>query len=300
MPKSRKANAYRYSMLAAAGALALGILCMTGGRELIFGRNAAQPQAYDLRVTMLDVGQGDSILLSSGGQYMLIDAGENDQGGHVVSFLKENGVSRLTATVGTHPHSDHIGGLDTVIEALPVDTLYMPAKTENTETYEDVLDAAEARGLQVTTPKPGDKLTLGKASLTFLWPPKDFDSSDENDCSLVILAEAGGYRVLLCGDIEKEAEKGILELGEDIDCDVLKVAHHGSDTSSAKDFLKRATPALALISVGIENSYKHPAKDILKRLENIGAEVHLTSLNGTITVTIAGGRLTVQDTKKGK
>jgi competence protein ComEC len=247
---------------------------------------------------MLDVGQGDSILLSSGGQYMLIDAGENDMGDRVVTDLKNMGVGRLAIVVGTHPHSDHIGGLDDVINAFPVGALYMPRKTANTQVYEDVLDAAKAHGLKINVPKPGDKLTLGEADITFLWPPADFDSDDVNDCSIVIMAEAGGYRALLCGDIEKDAENGILGLGESVGCDVLKVAHHGSDTSSTKDFLKQAEPRIALISVGKNNDYKQPDKNVLKRLSNIGAEVHRTDLNGTITVTIAGGKLTVQDGKK--
>jgi competence protein ComEC len=299
MANRRKASPYRIVMLAAAAVLALGVAYLSGGRELLpgFGSPAPRTQAYDLQVTMLDVGQGDSILLSSGGQHMLVDAGENDRGGDVVSFLRECGVTRLTAAVGTHPHSDHIGGLDDVIDAFPVDALYMPRKTADTQVYEDVLDAAKAKGLKITVPEPGLKVQFGKAELTFLWPPADFDSDDENDCSIVILAEAGGYRVLLCGDIEKEAEKGILGLGEDIGCDVLKVAHHGSDTSSTKDFLKLAEPKLALISVGKSNDYKHPDKDVLKRLDNIGAQVHRTDKNGTITVTIADGKLSVRDEK---
>lgn len=246
---------------------------------------------------MLDVGQGDSILLSSGGKYMLVDAGENDMGARVVGDLKALGVDRLAVAVGTHPHSDHIGGMDDVLKAFPVDAMYMSAKTDNTQTYEDVLDAAAAQGLKIQVPKPGDRLTLGKTELTFLWPPAGYDSDDVNDCSLVIMAEAGGKRVLLCGDIEKDAEKGILDLGEDVSCDVLKVPHHGSDTSSTKDFLKAAGPSVALISVGFDNEYKHPDKDVLKRLGNVGAEIYRTDLNGTITVTIAGGQLTVQDEK---
>lgn len=278
----------------AAVAVLLALLLAIGG---CWQTVAPAQQGYQLKVIMLDVGQGDSILLASGGQYMLIDAGENDQGDTVVEDLKQLGVEKLAAVVGTHPHSDHIGGMDTVIKEFPVGTVYLSPKTSNTETYEDVLDAMDAKGLKATAPKPGDKLQLGDATLTFLWPPEDFDSNNENDCSLVLLAEAGGKRVLLCGDIEKKAEKGILDLGEDISCDILKVAHHGSDTSSTKDFLKSATPRYAFISVGYDNSYKHPDKDVLERLEKVGAEIHRTDQNGTITATIANGEITVKDSK---
>jgi beta-lactamase superfamily II metal-dependent hydrolase len=289
-------------MLSAALVLSLTALYLAGGNRILSKLIApsSQPQSYDLRVTMLDVGQGDSILLSSGGQYMLIDAGENDQGDTVVSDLKSYGVDKLAAVVGTHPHSDHIGGLDTVIKAFPVDALYMPRKTANTQTYEDVLDAAAARKLKITVPLPGDKLKLGEAEITFLWPPGGFDSTNENDCSIVIMVKADGFKILLCGDIEKDAENGILSMGEAVGCDVLKVAHHGSDTSSTKDFLKQAMPKVALISVGLHNDYNHPDKSVLKRLSNIGAEVHRTDLNGTITVTIVDGKLAVQDSKKNK
>lgn len=274
----------------------LAVLC---GCELLAGLQAepASSQQYQLKAMMLDVGQGDSILLASGGQYMLIDAGENDRGDDVVADLKGMGVTKLAVVVGTHPHSDHIGGLDTVIKAIPVDAIYMPRRTADTETYEDVLDAAEARGLKITVPKPGDRMKLGEAEIEFLWPPADYESDNDNNYSIVMRVTAGGHSILLCGDIEKNAEKGLLDSGADISCDVLKVAHHGSDTSSTAKFLEACTPKIALISVGRDNNYKHPDKDVLKMLQNSGAAVHRTDLNGTITVIVSDGKLTVQDSK---
>jgi competence protein ComEC len=298
MSKQRKV---RHLILSTAVVLLVAFACLATSCELFTNtvtvQQIQQPQDYQLKVYMLDVGQGDSILLASGGQYMLIDAGENDKGDDVVADLKAIGVTKLAAVVGTHPHSDHIGGLDTVIKEIPVDTVYMPGKTANTETYEDVLDAVDAKGLHITIPKPGQTVKLGEAELEFLWPPVDYDSSNENNCSIVIRATAGGHSVLLMGDAETAAEKGILDLGETVSCDVLKVGHHGSDTSSKKAFLKAALPRVALISVGKDNDYHHPDKDTLKRLSDIGAVIHRTDLNGMITVTVAGGQLTVQDSK---
>ncbi len=273
--------------------LAVLIFTLCGCEILLTSSGQTTHKDYDLQVIMLDVGQGDSILLASGGEYMLVDAGENDKGDLVVSDLQRLGVTKLKAIVGTHPHSDHIGGLDTVIASIPPEAVYMPRRTADTETYEDVLNAVDAAGLTVTMPKPGDSIKFGEADITFLWPPAKYKSDNDNNHSIVMMVSAGGYRVLLCGDMEKTVEKELLDQGLDLDCDVLKVAHHGSDTSSTKAFLKAATPQIALISVGQGNSYKHPDKDILKRLESFGAKIHRTDKEGTVTVTISGGVMSV-------
>lgn len=272
----------------------LALIFVFAGCDLlpVFAEQTAEPE-YQLKIVMLDVGQGDSILLASGGEYLLVDAGENDKGDLVTDELQRLGVTRLKAAVGTHPHSDHIGGLDTVIASIPAESVYMPRRTADTETYEDVLDAVDAAGLTVTVPKPGDTMKLGEADITFLWPPAKYKSDNDNNHSIAMMVTAGGYRVMLCGDMEKAVEKELLDQGLNLDCDVLKVAHHGSDTSSTKAFLKAATPQIALISVGQGNSYKHPDKDVLKRLEGFGAKIHRTDREGTITVTISGGGISV-------
>lgn len=259
---------------------------------------ADRAQEYLLRVVMLDVGQGDSILVSSGGQHMLIDAGENDMGDVVVAKLRSLGVDRLAAVVGTHPHSDHIGGIDTVLKAFPVDVMYLSPVMGATRIYEEILDAAGARNISVQTAKPGGLFSLGKANITCLWPPEGSGTDGVNNSSVVLLAEAGGYRVLLTGDIEKDTERSLMQKAGDYQCDVLKVAHHGSDTSSTRDFLKRANPRIALISLGEGNNYQYPDHDVLRRLHDVGAEVHRTDINGTISVTIFNGRFVVQDSKK--
>ncbi len=275
--------------------LAALIFSLCGCDILLTSSDSTIQGDYELKVVMLDVGQGDSILLASGGEYMLVDAGENDKGELVVGDLQRLGVTRLKAVVGTHPHSDHIGGLDTVIASIPTEAVYMPRRTADTETYEDVLDAVIAAGLTVTVPKPGDTMKLGEADITFLWPPAKYKSDNDNNHSIVMMVSAGGYRFLLCGDMEKAVEKELLDQGLDLDCDVLKVAHHGSDTSSTKAFLKATTPQIALISVGQGNSYKHPDKDVLKRLEGLGTKIHRTDKEGTVTVTISGGAMSITE-----
>jgi beta-lactamase superfamily II metal-dependent hydrolase len=245
---------------------------------------AATPANAVLGITVLDVGQGDAIVLSSGGKTVLVDAGENGCGDDVVKYLKSRGVERLAAVVGTHPHSDHIGGLDEVLDAIPADMLYLSPRTADTETYEDVLDAAAGRGLTAIAPAPGDKFTLGGAEVTFLWPPKEYDGKEVNDWSLVLKVTAAGHGALLCGDIGEDAERALLDSGAVLGCDVLKVAHHGSGSSSNKDFLKAVSPAIVLISVGAGNDYGHPDKRTLSRLADVGAACYRTDKDGNITV----------------
>lgn len=282
------------SLIIALGAVAVVALSLAFGGDLVGGSSKpALAEGSLLQAVVLDVGQGDSIILISGGHSMLIDAGENDRGDEVVAALRSLGVERLDAVVGTHPHSDHIGGLDTVLRAFPADALYMPAMAANTETYEDVLDAAKHAGVQVTVPRPGDRLSLGQAELTFLWPPEDYDADNANDHSIVLRAEAGGRSLLLCGDLEAGPERALIEGGAAVRCDVLKVAHHGSGTSTTGDFLAAARPDYALISVGRGNEYGHPDGDVVERLEDEGCTVLRTDRDGDITVVVDGEGLHV-------
>lgn len=286
-PGSFKSIAQLTAFLALLAALAAVMLLRPHGTP------AAAPANAALGITVLDVGQGDAIVLASGGQYMLVDAGENGRGDDVVKYLGSRGVERLAAVVGTHPHSDHIGGLDDVLDAIPADRLYLSPRTADTETYEDVLDAAARRGLAAVAPKPGDKFTLGEAELTFLWPPKEYDGKEANDWSLVLKVTAAGHSALLCGDISEDAERALQDSGAALGCDVLKVAHHGSSTSSAKDFLKAASPSVALISVGAGNDYGHPDKGTLFRLADVGAVCYRTDKEGNITVYFGQDDITV-------
>ena len=287
---------YKPMRLAALAAAILIVISLAGCAQS-FQQRPQSNEPYQLKVVMLDVGQGDSILVCSAGKFILVDGGENDRGKDVVKDLKRLGVDRLTAVIGTHPHSDHIGGLDTVLKAFPVDTVYLPRRQANTKTYEDLLDAISQSGLKVTVPNPGDTIKLGEADIRFLWPDKGLATEDDNEYSIVVMVTAAKKSVLLTGDIGNAAEKKILQSGEDIRCDVLKVAHHGSNTSSTKAFLKAANPRYALISVGAGNDYNHPNPDAIKRLSAVGAEVHRTDLDGEITVTVSSGQLSVQNGK---
>ena len=235
------------------------------------------PEHKSLVVEYLDVGQADSMLLSSNGEYMLIDAGNNEDGDDVVEYLKNAGVSTLKYVVGTHPHEDHIGGMDDVINAFDVQNVLLADATSNTQTYSDVLTALENKSLTATVPEVGTTFPLGDANVTVLAAqPAD----DLNNASIVLRATYQNTSFLFMGDAEAEVEEAILQSGADIQSNVLKVGHHGSDTSTTSSFLSAVSPDAAVICCGTGNSYGHPSQATLNKLA--GIPIWRTDLNGTI------------------
>lgn len=244
-----------------------------------------------LLIHFIDVGQGDSILIQQKDHSMLVDAGENDQGEVVVSYLKEQGVTRLDYVIGTHPHSDHIGGLDNVIRAFEVGRVFLPPAEHTTATFEDVLDAVEARGLSLTMPQVGDVWELGEASFTILSPNDDY-GDDLNNWSIGIRVEYGENYAVLCGDAEALAEEDICENVPELQADILKAGHHGSSTSSSDLFLDRVNPTWAVIQCGKDNSYGHPHQETLEKFQKRGIGVFRTDLEGTIVAASDGESIT--------
>ncbi len=234
------------------------------------------PQDNNLRVYCLDVGQGDSILITNNNKTMLIDASTNEMGSRVVKYLNDLGIKKIDYLVGTHPHEDHIGGLDNVIKNFDIGTIYMPNVVATTKTFEEVIDAISAKKLKVTSPKTGDKFTVGNAECEVMSIRNDKD--DYNNCSIVIKMDFNNVSYLFTGDAEESVESS----RKWPHVDVLKVGHHGSNTSSSKNFLEQIKPEVALISVGQGNTYGHPTQATLKRLSNIGAKIYRTDENGTI------------------
>ncbi len=272
----------------------LALIVLAG--SLVYGlfSQPAAPADGQLQLYMLDVGQGDALLLRCGQDTMLIDAGTNAQAVSLVERLKRMEVTSLDLVIGTHPHEDHIGGLDAVIEAFPVETLIMPRVQHNTKTFEDVLDAAAAASLTITAPEVEQSYALGEALVTILGPVR-FDEDDLNNASVVCRVDFAGRSILLAGDAEKKEERELLLSKLLLSADVLKVGHHGSNTSTSQDFLLAASPEIALISCGKNNSYGHPAAETLSRLQSAGARIYRTDQNGTITVVIDGdGSLDVE------
>ena len=246
-----------------------------------------------LSVYFIDVGQGDCIYINQGEYNMLIDAGNNEDGEKLVSYLKSLNVNGFDYVIGTHPHEDHIGGMDDIINNFEIDNYYMPDKLSTTKTFEDVLDALDAKGLSYNVPKIDDEFKLGDATFKVIYSGDD--TNDINDSSIVLKMTYGDNTFLFTGDATSNVEEIILN--KDIKSDVLKVAHHGSSYSSTTEFLDKVDPKYAIISVGKNNSYNHPASITLQKLSNRDIKVYRTDLDGTIIFTSDGTNLSVQ-TKK--
>lgn len=235
-------------------------------------------------VHFIDVGQGDSALLLSGTEAVLIDAGTPECGDELVAYLQAQGITELRAVIATHPHADHIGSMAQVIRAFPITEFFMPNRTATTKTYSNMLDALEEKNVAVTVPEPGDSLTLRSgAQFRFLSPSSEASYADTNNYSIVAMLYAGQTRILFTGDAEAEVEETLLRQRADLQCDILKVGHHGSHSSSTPDFLRATGAKTAIISCAAKNDYGHPHAETLKNLENTGfTAIRRTSEEGTI------------------
>ncbi len=236
----------------------------------------------NLKVYFFDVGQADSILVMNEGQTMLIDAGNNEDGEILVQNLKTLGITRIDYLVGTHPHEDHIGGLDDIIKNFEIGTIYMSKVQANTKTFEDVLDTVKEKELTITAPKVKDTFTIGQAECQVL--AIDNNAKSLNFASIVIQMKFDDMTYLFTGDAEKEVEEKILKETKDIKANILKVGHHGSDTSSSETFIQAVAPEISIISVGKDNSYGHPNQDIIARLETKGSKIYRTDEVGNIFI----------------
>lgn len=250
------------------------------------GAATGNEELEELQVHFIDVGQGDCTLVTCGGQSMLIDAGDNSKGTAVQLYLQKRGIERLDYLIGTHPDADHIGGMDVVMTKFDCEQIMFPDVSNDTAAYRDVIDAMDYRGYENTPPIVGSTYGLGDAAFTVIAPNGTYD--DTNNYSIGIRLVHGKNSFLFLGDAEEEAEKDIMQNGLEISADVLKVAHHGSSSSSSKDFINTVSPAYAVISCGADNSYGHPSAETLNTLRSGGIKVYRTDEQGSIVATSDG------------
>ncbi len=255
----------------------------------------------EIAVHFLDVGQGDCALILTGGKNVLIDAGEASAAPDVIRYLNSLEIRSLDLVIATHPHSDHIGGLSGVIGQYSAETLLLPELSEEmtpaTSSYRKLLEAAEDCGAAVEYVRAGESRELAEGCwLEFVAPVREYD--DLNNSSITARLVYGDTSFLFTGDIEQEAERDIYESGACLSSNVIKIAHHGSSTSSLKVFLQAADPEYAVISVGSPNDYGHPHEKTLKLLELLGITVYRTDLDGNIVWISDGKTLRVNTSKE--
>lgn len=252
--------------------------------------------ATDLKVHFVDVGQADCILVElPNNQKMLVDAGNNEDKDTIISYLNSKSIKKIDYLIGTHPHEDHIGSLDSVISNYEIGSIYMPKISSNTKTFEDVLLAIKAKGLKVVAPETGTYILNDNQGLSIqVLAPNSSTYEDLNNFSIVLKLKYKDTSFLFTGDAESLSESEILKKSYDIKADVLKIGHHGSKSSTSAEFLKKVAPKYAVISAGAGNTYGHPNQETLAKLNEGKVQVYRTDIDGTIIFTTDGSKITVE------
>jgi len=260
---------------------------------LLFMANTAYAE---LAIHFLDVGQGDAAIVLCDGAAMMIDGGESKYSQFIYSYLRKTlGLEYLDVMIASHPHADHVGGLSAALNACIVGVLYTSETDYPTKAWNNVMKYAEAQGTPVVIPMPGDIFDLGGAEVEILGPL--WYSNNTNDLSLIMRITYGNTSFLFTGDAEWDEEHDLVDAGVDLKADVLKVCHHGSNSSSTYVFLRAVAPKYAVISAGGDNQYGHPTEEALGRLADVGAEVYRTDEQGTI-VCVSDGENIVFKTER--
>ena len=282
------------AVLVLIAALAIFVLEKTGVLQTAAGDKPAAENA-DAEVDFIDVGQGDSTLVCSDGTYMLIDTGDRDGENTLINHLKERGVKKLDYLVLTHPHADHIGEAAEIVEGFKIGKIIMPRVpddlTPTSSVYEDLLDAAANKGLKIRAAR-NESFELGEISVQTYAAEGEY--SNLNDYSVVLRLTHGENSFLITGDCEKQEESELLERGCDVSADVLKVGHHGSDTSSTSQWLKEVGAQYAVISCGADNKYGHPDEETYSRICKYVKNVYVTAEDGSLAFESDGKGLTVK------
>lgn len=249
-----------------------------------------------LKVIFLDVGQGNAQLIQYNGKNLLIDGGNNNKEKVIFNYLKHYKVKKIDVLVGSHPDADHIGTLSEIVDAYDIGEVYLPKATNNTRTYEELLTSIKKKGLKIKTAKSGVTIDIDeKLKVEMMAPIGTYE--DTNDMSAVVKITYGKEAFLFPGDAEYDSEKDMIKSGADLASTVLAVGHHGSNSSTNLNYLKKVHPDYAVIQVGADNKYGHPTEKTLKKLEDQKIKVLRTDKNGTITFTTDGHTINVSSEK---
>lgn len=248
-----------------------------------------------LKVHYLDVGQGDSIFVElPNNETMLIDAAESYQSENIINYLKNLNYQKIDYVIGTHPHTDHIGGLKNIINTFEIGKIYIPKVVSTTKTYESLLMAIKDKNLKINTAKAGTSIIDTDALKINILAPNNSTYTELNNYSVVTKITYGTTKFLFMGDAEKLSEN---EIKENVTADVIKIGHHGSNTSSSIDFIKKVNAKYGIISVGLNNKYNLPKEETITNWENSGTKIYLTSTNGTIRASSDGTNIKIESEK---
>lgn len=249
---------------------------------------------HELEIFVLDVGQGDAILLRTREGDVLIDAGPESAQEALCYRLEELGVERLKLAVFTHSDEDHVGGADGVLRSFPTESVWIGSYFEQNESSQMLFEAAYETDANVVRVNDGTHLELGTVSIFVLFPFALVEEASSNDQSIVLSVTCGSVRALFMGDVSEKNERALLERypTPQLNCALLKVAHHGSETSSCAEFVEATSPQYAVIGCGRGNAYGHPHGIVLERLEAVGARILRTDLHGDIAFYTDGVALT--------
>lgn len=245
----------------------------------------------EMKVHYLDVGQGDSTLIElPNDEVVLIDAGIKSQGEtKVANYLDDLGIQHIDYLIGTHPHNDHIGGMTHIVQNYSIGKIYMPKISHTTNAYRNLLEAIAAKGYQISNPMLGSYIVKEKnLTMNILAPDPNITSSNLNEHSIANRLVYGGTSFIFTGDAEKISEETMVASGLDLSADVLKVGHHGGNTSSLHPFLEKVGAQYAVVSAGLNNQYNHPHPDVLSRLAHHGMTVYRTDQDGTVIASSNG------------
>lgn len=279
--------------------IVFGIIAMI---SLYFGKdlkdsNIGSPSG-NLEISYLDVGQGDAAYIRVNDFDILIDAGPRSDSDKLLKQLEEKNIDDFEIVIATHPHEDHIGGMVKVFEKYDVESFYMPKVTHTTKTFENMINAVSNEGLKVKVIKEGTSFDLGDGARIDVYSPIYESYEEFNDYSPIMKLTFGNTSYMFTGDAEAHAEQEVVaKYPKNLDADVLKFGHHGSSTSSTKEFVEAVSPEYGVISCGVDNKYGHPHRETLQTIDTHGIKAYRTDKQGQITITSDGNTINVKTEK---